>query len=144
MKGRVVAVCLSERKGTSKRPVPEGHLKEDYGLVGDAHARPSFPRQISLLSIESIRRMREQGYQVGPGDFAENLTVEGLNLQALRPGSRIQVGEAIIEVTQRGKECRDACEIGRQLGKCIMPVEGLFARVLKGGRVKPGDEIKVL
>ena len=138
----VIAVCKSKKKGTRKEAVAEGLLKEDYGLIGDAHADCLTNRQVSLLAIESINKMRSLGFNLSPGDFAENLTTEGIDLIALPIGTRIAVGnEIILEITQIGKECHTGCAIRRQVGKCIMPEEGVFARVVQGGRVKPGDRI---
>jgi len=140
---RIVAVCLSERKGTPKRNVQEGWLKEDYGLVGDCHAGDPV-RQVSLLPLESVLGMRERGLDVGPGSFAENLTIEGLDFSQLREGVRLQAGEAVLEISQLGKECPEPCEVSRRIGVCIMPREGVFARVVKGGRVRVGDELRIL
>ncbi len=143
--GKILAVCRSDSKGTVKEPVPEGDIKEGFGLVGDAHADCTYHRQVSLMTIESIKRMQEQGYPVGPGSFAENLTTEGIDLLDLPIGTRISVGSQIrLEITQIGKECHTGCAIFKQVGKCIMPKEGVFTKVLHGGRVRPGDEIKVV
>jgi len=118
-------------------------LKEDYGLLGDAHADCCTIRQVSLLAIESINKMRSQGYDVSPGDFAENFTTEGINLLSLPIGTHVCIGEdVILELTQIGKECHTGCAVGRQIGKCIMPKEGVFAKVIRGGLVEAGDSIK--
>ena len=139
----VIAVCRSEEKGTKKEPIPEGILKEEYGLEGDAHADCCSHRQVSLLAIESIAKMRNQGFNIDPGDFAENLTTEGIELVSLPVGTQLSVGEEIIlEVTQIGKECHTGCAIFQQIGKCIMPKEGVFASVIRGGTVRAGDDIK--
>ena len=139
---RIVAVCKSEEKGTRKEAVAEGLFKEGYGMIGDAHADSSTHRQVSLLAVESIDKMREMGFDLGPGDFAENLTTEGLEVASLPVGTQISIGEDILlEVTQIGKECHSGCAIFRQTGKCIMPKEGVFARVLRGGSVRVGDQI---
>ena len=139
---RIVAVCKSEEKGTRKEAVAEGLFKEGYGLIGDAHADSSTHRQVSLLAMESINKMSEMGFDLGPGDFAENLTTEGLEVASLPVGTQISIGEDILlEVTQIGKECHSGCAIYRQIGKCIMPKEGVFARVLRGGSVRVGDQI---
>ncbi len=141
---RVIAVCTSKKRGTKKEPVAEGILREDYGLVGDAHADCCTHRQVSLLAIESISKMRSLGFDVGPGDFAENLTTEGIDLASIPVGTRTSIGEEVIlEVTQIGKECHTGCAIFRQIGKCIMPKEGVFARVIRGGLVKAGDPIRI-
>ena len=140
----IKAVCKSEEKGTKKESVTEGVLREDYGLIGDAHADCCTHRQVSLLAIESINKMRTLGFNVGPGDFAENLTTEGIDLVSLPVGIHISIGEEIIlEVTQIGKECHTGCVIYRQIGKCIMPKEGVFARVIRGGFVRAGDPIRM-
>ncbi len=139
----IIAVCKSKKKGTKKEPVAKGVLKEDYGLVGDAHADCCTHRQVSLLTTESIDKMRRLGFDVGPGDFAENLTCEGIDLISLSVGTQVSIGkEAILEVTQIGKECHTGCAIYRQIGKCIMPKEGVFAKVIRGGLVKVGDRIR--
>ncbi len=142
---RIIAVCKSDKKGTRKEVIAEGFLSEDYGLVGDAHADCSTHRQVSLLAMESINKMRSLGVDVGSGDFAENLTTEGLNLVSLPVGTHVSVGKDIIlEITQIGKECHTRCAIYRQVGKCIMPEEGVFARVVSQGIVRAGDEVRVL
>jgi len=141
---KIIAVCSSKEKGTKKEAVVEGVLKEDYGLAGDAHADCCAHRQVSLLAMESINRMRGLGFEVGPGDFAENLTTRGLELASLPVGTRISVGKGVmLEITQIGKECHSGCAIYRQIGKCIMPKEGIFARVIQGGVVRAGDQIRI-
>ena len=143
--GRVIAVCSSKEKGTKKEAIVEGILKEDYGLVGDAHADCSTHRQVSPLAIESINKMRNRGFNVGTGYFAENLTTEGIDLLSLPIGTHTSIGkEVILEITRIGKECHSGCAFYRQIGKCIMPKEGVFARVIKGGLVKAEDTITVL
>ena len=140
----VLAVCKSKDKGTKKKPVESGLVKEEFGLVDDAHADCSTHRQISLLAEESIDKMRQMGLKVGPGDFAENLTTQGIDLPRLPIGTRLLVGkEVVLEVTQIGKECHTRCAIFQQVGTCVMPLEGVFARVIRGGVVKPGDPIEV-
>ena len=140
----IVAVCKSEGKGTRKKPVAQGILREDYGLVGDAHADCCTHRQVSLLGTESIEKIREEGFDVGPGDFAENLTTEGVELVSLPVGTKISVGEDILlQVTQIGKKCHSGCAIYQEIGKCIMPREGIFARVIQGGQVRAGDPITI-
>ncbi len=140
----VIAVCKSKKKGTKKTPVAEGLFKENYGLVGDAHAAVLPKRHVSLLAVASIDKMRGLGLELGPGDFAENLTIEGVDLHHLPIGTRMSVGEQVIlEITQIGKECHTACAIRRQVGNCIMPVEGVFAEVIRGGVIKPGDKVAV-
>ena len=141
---KVVAVCKSKKKGTRKKPAVEGILKEDYGLVGDAHADCCTHRQVSLLAMESIDKIRRLGFEVGPGDFAENLTTQGVELLSLPVGTKISVGDDILlEVTQIGKECHSGCAIYQEIGKCIMPREGIFARVIHGGCVRAGDDIGI-
>ena len=141
---RVIAVCKSKRKGTRKKDVKMAFLKENYGLIGDAHADCSTHRQVSLLAIESINKMQSLGFSVAPGDFAENLTCEGIELTSLPVGVLLSIGkDVILEITQIGKECHMGCAIYRQIGKCIMPREGVFAKVIKGGLVKSGDTISV-
>jgi len=142
---RIIAVCKSKKKGTKKQPIAEGVLKKDYGLIDDAHADGGTHRQISLLATESISKMQQLGFDVGPGDFAENLTTEGIALVPLPVGTHISIGEGpVLEITQIGKDCHTRCAIYRQLGKCIMPQEGVFAKVIKGGLVRSGDAISVL
>ncbi|MGE5508533.1 MAG: molybdenum cofactor synthesis domain-containing protein [Chitinophagales bacterium] len=143
MEGRIVAVSTSATKSVRKQNVPEVILREEWGIEGDAHAA-GWHRQVSLLALESIRKMQAKGLQVGPGDFAENLTTEGLELVSLPIGTKLRVGdEVLLEVTQIGKECHTRCAIYYQAGDCVMPREGIFARVLKGGRIVPGDRIAV-
>jgi len=141
---KIIAVCKSEKKGTKKEPIKEGYLHQDYGLAGDAHADCCSHRQVSLIAIESIDKMQSLGFDVGPGDFAENLTTEGIDLASLPISTEVSIGkEATLEVTQIGKECHTGCTIFRQIGKCIMPKEGVFAKVIHGGLVRAGDEIRV-
>lgn len=142
--GRIVAVCTSDKKGMRKKNVGEGVLQTDFGLVGDAHGGP-WHRQVSLLALESIQKMRDLGLDVNPGDFAENITTEGIDLLALPLGTRIALGaEAEGEVTQIGKECHTRCAIYYQAGDCVMPKEGIFIKVIKGGAVKLGDQVTVI
>lgn len=139
----VLAVCISKNKGERKTPVNTAEILENYGIVGDAHAG-DWHRQISLLAQESIDRMRTIGLDVKAGDFAENITTRGINLLSLVIGSRLQVGDILLEVTQIGKECHNRCDIYHQAGDCVMPKEGIFAKVLLGGILKQGDQIEVL
>ena len=142
---RIISACKSGQNCAKKGVIAEAFLDEDYGLVVDAHVDGSTHRQVSLLAVESINRMCHLGVDVGAGDFAENLTTEGLDLVSLQVGTRVSIGEGIIlEVTQIGKECHTRCAIYRQVGKCVMPEEGVFARVVRGGLVKAGDSIEVL
>lgn len=141
---RIVAVSISAVKGVKKHNIPEGVLIANKGLEGDAHADSSH-RQLSLLAIESINSMRKAGADVGPGDFAENLTTEGIRLHDLPVGTRLQVGrEILLELTQIGKECHSGCAIAKQVGKCVMPREGVFCSILQGGIARPGDELKIV
>ena len=144
LKGRIVAVSTSHRKGQKKSNLSEGELLEDKGFAGDAHAG-DWHRQVSLLAMESIAKIRDKGIDVAPGDFAENITTSGIEIWQLELGTRLAVGnEAELEITQIGKECHDRCAIYHQVGDCVMPREGIFARVVRGGKVKPGDTIRVL
>ncbi|GAM08309.1 MOSC domain protein [Geobacter sp. OR-1] len=141
--GKVVAVCISRNKGERKTSVELVEVRENHGIIGDAHAG-EWHRQVSLLAIESIRKMQALGLRVDAGDFAENITTQGIDLPALPVGSRLTVGEALLEVTQIGKECHTRCAIYHQAGDCVMPKEGIFVKVLHGGIVKPDDAIEVL
>ena len=144
LRGTIVAVCTSKKKGIPKKNVGEAELKVDWGIVGDAHA-DDWHRQVSLLALESIEKMRALGLNVGPGSFAENLTTQGLDLLSLPIGSQVRVGdEVVLEITQHGKICHDHCAIYQQAGDCVMPREGIFARVVKGGQVKKGNAIKTM
>jgi len=139
---RIISINVSDKKGTRKRPVMEAVINEDFGIVGDAHGG-AWHRQISLLGIESIEKMRQKGLQVNPGDFAENITTEGIDLLSLPIGTKLKIGPVLAEVTQIGKECHTRCAIYRQAGDCVMPKEGIFVRVLKGGKIKTGDLIEI-
>lgn len=143
MKGEIVAVCLSEAKGTPKANVGSGLLRVDWGLEGDAHAG-NWHRQVSLLALESIEKMRALGLSVAPGSFAENITTRGLELFTLPIGTRLRLGNALVEVTQIGKVCHSRCAIYQQVGDCVMPREGIFVKVLEGGPVAIGDGVEVL
>lgn len=137
----VVAINISEKKGVPKRTIESGELIENFGLKGDAHSG-NWHRQLSLLGIESINKMKELGVKgLCTGKFAENITTEGIELYSLPVGSFITIGDILLEVTQIGKECHQKCAIYHQVGNCIMPKEGIFARVIKGGIVKTGDII---
>jgi MOSC domain-containing protein YiiM len=141
--GRVLAVCISKEKGERKTPVAAVELRVNHGIVGDAHAG-DWHRQVSLLAMESIRKMQALGLSVSMGDFAENITTEGIELVTLPIGTRLSVGETIMEVTQIGKECHTRCAIYYQAGDCVMPKEGIFAKVLQGGTIRPGDAVELL
>lgn len=143
-RGKVLAVNISKEKGTRKSNVGQSCLLREFGLKDDAHGG-KWHRQVSLLAMESIAKMTQLGLKVGPGDFAENITTQGLNLVELPVGTRITIGlSALLEVTQIGKVCHTRCAIYYQAGDCVMPKEGIFARVLEGGEIKVGDEIHVL
>ena len=141
--GRIVAISVSERRGEMKKNVDEATLLENLGIAGDAHATGG-NRQVSLLAEESIARMRKMGAEVVPGNFAENITTAGIELVTLVPGTRLSLGRegAALEITQLGKECHgDRCSVYAQVGDCVMPREGVFARVISGGIIRLGDEI---
>ena len=140
--GRVLAVCASPRRGTPKRNVGSGHFLENWGIKGDAHAG-NWHRQISLLSHDRIEEFCARGAAVEHGAFGENLVVEGIDFKSLSIGTRFRCGDVVLELTQIGKECHSDCEIRRQTGDCIMPREGAFARVLRGGAISAGDEMTV-
>ena len=139
--GRVVAVSISDRKGVKKKNVDSALLVAGHGLEGDAHAG-DWHRQVSLLDMTSIRKIQVKGMEVCPGDFAENITTEGIGLWELPVGCRFRIGdEVLVEVTQIGKTCHNRCAIFHQVGDCVMPREGIFVRVVKAGHVQPGDSI---
>ena len=144
IKGRIKAISVSKTRGISKHNVPAAQAKAGFGIEGDAHAG-NWHRQISLLAEESIEKIRAKGAQVKSGDFAENITTEGIDLSFLKLGTKLRLGsEAEIEITQFGKECHSKCEIFQQIGDCIMPREGVFGRITKSGRIRVGDTIEVL
>ena len=143
MSGKIFAVCISENKGERKKPVEFVELRENHGIVGDAHSG-EWHRQVSLLAMESIKKMQDKGLDVTSGDFAENITTEGIDLPSLPIGTQLAIGDALAEVTQIGKECHTRCSIYYQAGDCVMPREGIFVKVLKGGAVKKGDTIVVV
>jgi MOSC domain-containing protein YiiM len=138
---KIVTVAVSKKKGTRKKIVDEASLIEDHGIEGDAHAGP-WHRQVSFLAAESIEKVRNQGLDVTFGDFAENIASSGVDWLQIPVGTRFRLGDtALLEVTQIGKECHNKCAIYYLAGDCIMPKEGIFARVLKGGKIRPGDAI---
>jgi MOSC domain-containing protein YiiM len=144
MKGKIVAVNISEKKGVPKKTIEQGEFKVDHGLVGDAQAG-NWKRQVSLLGIESINKMKALGIEgLCTGKFAENLTTEGLELYKLPVGTKLKIGDTLHEVTQIGKECHTKCAIFQQIGSCVMPTEGIFTKVLKDGIIKAGDEIEIV
>jgi MOSC domain-containing protein YiiM len=144
MDARVVSINISDKKGVKKKTIDTAVLTENYGMEGDAHASEKWHRQISLLALESIKKMQAKGLKVSSGDFAENITTKGIDLLNLPVGTKLIIGENVeIEVSQIGKICHTRCAIYNQAGDCVMPKEGIFAKVIKGGVVKKGDKIKV-
>ncbi|MFA5399413.1 MAG: MOSC domain-containing protein [Dehalococcoidia bacterium] len=142
---RVIAVCSSDTKGVRKTPVVSGVFKVGLGMEGDAHAGGDKVREVSLLAEESIAKMNVDGHEFKPGDFAENVTTSGISLVSLPVGARLRAGEDVtLEITQIGKKCHSGCVIMKEMGICIMPREGVFARVVKGGCISPGDQITIL
>ncbi len=145
MIARVVSVNISDKKGVRKKTADSVELKTNYGILGDAHASEKWHRQISLLALESIQKMQSMGLNVHAGDFAENITTEGINLPELPAGTKMLIGKDVeVEVSQIGKVCHTRCAIYHQAGDCVMPREGIFARVVKGGMIRKGDIIKVI
>lgn len=142
-KGRVIAVCISEKKGTQKKEVPSVQLVPDWGIENDAHAG-KWHRQVSLLDLGKIEAFREKGADVDFGAFGENIVAEGFDFRTLPVGTRFRIGDALLELSQIGKECHTHCAIYHQVGDCIMPREGVFTVVLRGGTVKAGDEIEMI
>ena len=142
---RVIAVCSSKTKGVRKTPVESGVFKVGLGLEGDAHAGGDKVKEVSLLAVESIAKMNLNGNEFKPGEFAENITTSGISLVSLPVGTRLRAGEEVtLEITQIGKKCHSGCVIMKEMGICVMPREGVFARVVKGGCIKPGDQITIL
>lgn len=138
---KIKAISISKEKGMKKTNVDSAELKEDFGIIGDAHAGTK-DSEISLLARESIEKMKAKGLHVGPGDFAENITTEGIDLLSLKIGTKLEIGKgALLEISRIGKECHSRCSIYYQAGDCVMPKEGVFARVLKGGIIKSGDNL---
>ena len=139
----VTAVCISNEKGTVKTPVSEITIKENHGIIGDAHAGDGH-KQVSLLAAESVDKLRDRMPNLEPGAFAENILTFGIHLYELPVGARLHINDAILEVTQTGKECHnESCAIKKQTGDCVMPREGIFASVIKDGKIKPGDRIEL-
>lgn len=137
--GKVLAICISEKKGTLKTEINEAEFIEDFGIENDAHAG-KWHRQVSLLEFNKIDEFRKKGVNVDFGTFGENLVVEGIELHTLPIGQKIQIGDVLLEVTQIGKKCHDKCEIYYQVGECIMPKNGIFTKVLNSGTVQVGDK----
>jgi MOSC domain-containing protein YiiM len=143
MAARVVSINISDKKGVRKKTVDNAVLRVNYGIDGDAHASEKWHRQISLLALESIKKMQSKGLKVSSGDFAENITTEGIDLPSLPIGTRMSIGKDVeVEVSQIGKVCHTRCAIYTLAGDCVMPKEGIFAKVLKGGTVQKGDIIR--
>ncbi len=141
---KIIAVSISDKKGAKKHNVESVSLKENFGIIGDAHAG-SGHRQVSLLAEESIKKMQLKGLDVEPGSFAENITTKGIGLVKLKVGTKLKIGkDAVLEISQIGKVCHTRCNIYYQAGDCVMPKEGVFARVLKAGVIKPGDRLEVI
>ena len=138
--GKVLAVCTSKEKGTVKRNIGTAEFIVEHGIKADAHAG-AWPRQVSLLSHDKIEDFRAKGAEVEDGDFGENLVVEGIDFKSLPVGTILRCGEVILEMTQIGKECHQHCQIYQRMGDCIMPREGVFARVVRGGTISTGDEL---
>jgi MOSC domain-containing protein YiiM len=143
MNAKVVSINISSKKGIRKKPVKEAEIITDHGIKDDAHASGTWHRQISLLALESIKKMQDLGLKVKPGDFAENITTEGIDLIKLPVGTRMKIGDVEVEVSQIGKECHTRCAIYYQAGDCVMPKEGIFVKVMKGGKIRVGDPIEV-
>jgi len=141
--GIVKAICISEKRGTAKIPVEEARFLADWGMEGDAHAG-NWHRQVSLLSFEAVEAFRREGADVAEGAFGENLLVSGFDFPSLPIGTQFRIGEVLLEITQIGKECHDHCAIFYQVGHCIMPEKGVFARVLQGGMVHVGDRMDIV
>ncbi len=140
--GKILAVNISKEKGKIKLPIDQIELKVNHGIVGDAHAG-NWHRQVSLLADESVEKMRQaSGINLDAGVFAENILTQGIDLKNLPIGSRLKVGETVLEVTQIGKKCHNDCEIKRKVGNCVMPTEGIFAIVIEEGLIRPGDRIE--
>lgn len=141
--GKVIAVCISEKRGTQKANIKEANFIENFGIEKDAHAG-DWHRQVSLLSYEKIDEFNKKGANVIDGAFGENLVVEGIKFTELPVGTKLQCNDVILEMTQIGKECHSHCEIYKKMGECIMPTNGVFAKVIKGGKIKFGDEMMVI
>lgn len=144
IKGKVISINISDKKGVIKNPINEGVFVENFGLKDDAHGG-DWHRQVSLLGIESFNKMENMGVEnLSPGIFAENITTEGIDLYSLPVGTKFKIGETIQELTQIGKKCHTGCEISRKVGKCVMPTEGIFTKIIQGGTIRIGDSIEVI
>ncbi len=142
MEGKVIAVCISEKRGTQKKNIGKALFRENWGIENDAHAG-DWHRQVSLLSYDKIQAFRARGAEVDDGAFGENLVVEGIDFRSLPVGTLLECNGVLLEVTQIGKECHSHCQIYQEMGECIMPTEGVFARVLIGGTISVGDQMEV-
>ncbi|WP_252226770.1 MULTISPECIES: MOSC domain-containing protein [unclassified Clostridium] len=140
--GKIMAICISEKRGTQKKRIEKANLVKDFGIENDAHAG-KWHRQVSLLSYEKIEDFKAKGAEVNDGAFGENVIVQGFNLKDLPIGSLLTCGNIKLEITQIGKECHAHCEIYKKMGECIMPTNGVFAKVIEGGQMKIGDEIEI-
>ncbi|MBY6836111.1 MOSC domain-containing protein [Clostridium botulinum] len=140
--GKVMGICISEKRGTQKKRIDKANFIQDFGIENDAHAG-KWHRQVSLLSYEKIEDFKAKGAEINDGAFGENIIVQGFNLKALPIGSVLTCGNIILEITQIGKECHAHCEIYKKMGECIMPTNGVFAKVIEGGQMKIGDEIEI-
>ncbi len=142
---KIISINVSPKKGMRKKAVDSAVLLDNFGIENDAHASGKWHRQVSLLAKESIKKMTDKGLDVGPGDFAENITTEGVELPVLPIGTKMTINDDIeLEVSQIGKLCHNRCAIYEQAGDCVMPREGIFVKVIKGGTIKTGDEIKII
>ena len=141
--GKILAICISEKKGTQKKPIESARLVEEWGIEGDAHVG-KWHRQVSLLSFDKIEDFRARGAEVEDGAFGENLVVQGIDFATLPIGTKFQCNDVVLELTQIGKECHSGCAIFKKMGECIMPKQGVFTKVLHGGVIHPGDELVIL
>lgn len=141
--GKIIAICISEKRGTQKKEIPEADIQEGWGIDGDAHGG-NWHRQISLLGHEKIEEFKKKCPEIDFGTFGENLVVEGYDLRNMAIGTRFRIGEVILELTQIGKECHSHCEIFKKVGDCIMPREGVFTKVIRGGHIRKGDVVEVV
>lgn len=142
IKGTVKAICISTVRGVEKQPIASAHLIENFGIEGDAHAG-KWHRQVSLLSYDKVKEFNRKGADVKDGAFGENLLVEGIDFAALPVGTTLYCGPVVLKITQIGKECHSHCAIYERMGECIMPTQGVFAEVVKGGKIRPGEEMTV-
>jgi MOSC domain-containing protein YiiM len=145
MESRVLSLNISEKKGVRKKRVDTVRVKENYGIIGDAHASDKWHRQVSLLAMESIEKMKSKGLDVGPGDFAENITTQGIDIPRLKIGTHLKIGQNVeLEISQIGKLCHNRCAIFEQAGDCVMPKEGIFGKIIQGGSISTGDSIEII